>query len=97
MEEKVRCNARIQAFLDKNGVVMPMCDAFSKKWRHTLEEHLKSGRLNTELQYEHDHYLFLEKKQFQVEQEMKKYTRTYWKKEYRLIQSITGFGPVLAC
>ena len=97
MEEKVRCNARIQAFLDKNNAVMPMCDAFSKKWRHALEEHLKLGRLNSELQYEYDHYLFLEKKQFQVELEMKKYTKINWKKDSRLIQSVTGFGPILTC
>jgi transposase len=97
MEEKVRCNARIQAFLDKNSVVMPMCDAFSKQWRCTFERYLNAGKLNEELQYEYEHYLFLEKKQIQVEREMKKYTRTYWKKEYKLIQSVTGFGPVLAC
>jgi len=97
MEEKVRCNARIQAFLDKNSVVMPICDAFSKKWRHTLEEYLNAGKLNEELQYEYDHFLFLEKKQIQVERDMKRYTQIHWKKEYRLIQSVTGFGPVLAC
>jgi len=74
-----------------------MCDAFCKQWRQTLERYLNAGKLNEELQYEYDHYLFLEKKQIQVEREMKKYTRIYWKKEYRLIQSVTGFGPVLAC
>ena len=97
MEEKVRCNARIQAFLDKNSAVMPMCDAFSKRWRQTLERYLNAGKLNEELQYEYDHYLFLEKKQIQVERVLKKYTRMHWNEEYRLIQSVTGFGPVLAC
>jgi len=97
MEEKVRCNTRIQAFLDKNGVVMPPQAAFSKHWRQTLMEYLGAGTVSGELQYEYDHFLFLEKKQRQVEQEMKHYTRMNWKKEYTLIQSVTGFGPVLAC
>jgi transposase len=97
MEEKVRCNARIQAFLDKNGVVMPPQEAFSKHWRQTLITFFNTGTVSGELQYEYDHFLFLEKKQRQVEQEMKHYTQMNWKKEYMLIQSVTGFGPVLAC
>jgi transposase len=97
MEERVRCNARIQAFLDKNGVVMPPQEAFSKHWRQTLIKHFITGTVSGELQYEYDHFLFLEKKQRQVEQEMKHYTQMNWKKEYMLIQSVTGFGPVLAC
>jgi len=97
MEEKVRCNARIQAFIDKNGVMMPPQEAFSKHWRQTLTKHLITGTVSGELQYEYDHFLFLEKKQRQVEQEMKHYTQMNWKKEYMLIQSVTGFGPVLAC
>jgi transposase len=97
MEEKVRCNVRIQAFLDKNGVLMPPQNAFSKHWRQTLQEHLSTGAVSGELQYEYDHFLFLEKKQRQVEQEMKHYTQIHWRKEYTLIQSVTGFGPVLAC
>jgi len=97
MEEKVRCNARIQAFIDKNGVMMPPQEAFSKHWRQTLTKHLITGTVSGELQYEYDHFLFLEKKQRQVEQEMKHYTHINWKKEYMLIQSVTGFGPVLAC
>ena len=60
MEGKVRCNARIQAFLDKNGVVMPMRGAFGIQWRHALEGHLSKGKVNGELQYEYDHYLFIE-------------------------------------
>jgi transposase len=96
MEEKVRCNVRIQASLDKNGVMMPPQEAFSKHWRHTLMEYLTKGTVSGELQYEYDHFLFLEKKQGQVEREMKHYTRMNWRKEYTLIQSVTGFGPVLA-
>src|SRR4030043_1334559 len=60
MEEKVRCNTRIQAFLDKNGVVMPPQGAFSKHWRQTLVEYLGTGTVGGELQYEYDHFLFLE-------------------------------------
>jgi len=97
MEEKVRCNTRIQAFLDKNGVVMPSQEAFSKHWRQTLLEYLGTGTVSGEIQYEYDHFIFLEKKQGQVEREMKHYTRMNWRKEYLLIQSVTGFGPVLAC
>ena len=36
IEEKTRCNNRIQAFLDRNGIVMPNQDAFGKKWRQAL-------------------------------------------------------------
>lgn len=97
MEEKVRCNLRIQAFLDRNGIAMPSCKAFSKRWRYTLMRYVGSGDVSAELMYEYDHYVFLEKKNEQVDQEMIGYAKKHWKDEFVLIQSITGFGPVLGC
>ena len=97
MEEKTRCNARIQAFLDRNNIVMPMCKAFSKRWRHALMQYMGSGEVSLELRYGYDHYVFLEKKTEQLDEEMKGYTRKHWKNEYLVIQSITGFGPLLTC
>lgn len=97
MEEKVRCNARIQAFLDRNGVVMPSYRAFSKKWRNALMQFMGSGDVSMELRYEYDHFVFLEKKVEQLDQELQGYARNNWTKEYNNIQSITGIGPVVAC
>ena len=97
MEEKIRCNTRIQAFLDRNSVVMPSYKAFSKKWRYTLMRYMGSGDVNLELRYEYDHFIFLEKKIEQLDQELQGYTQKNWTKEYQLIQSITGIGPVIAC
>jgi transposase len=97
MEEKVRCNNRIQAFLDRNGVLMPSYRAFSKKWRYALLQHMGSGQVSMELRHAYDHYVFLEKKQEQIEQEVQGYAQTHWHKEYHLLQSITGIGPVIAC
>jgi transposase len=97
MEEKVRCNNRIQAFLDRNGVLMPSYRAFSKKWCYALMHHMGSGRVSIELRHEYDHYVFLEKKLEQVEQEIQGFARTHWIKEYELLQSIAGIGPVIAC
>jgi len=97
MEEKVRCNNRIQAFLDRNGVLMPSHKAFSKKWRYALMHHMGSGRVSIELRHEYDHYVFLEKKQEQVEQEIQGYAQKHWTTEYVLLQSITGIGPTVAC
>jgi transposase len=97
MEEKVRCNNRIQAFLDRNGVLMPSYKAFSKRWRYALMQHMGTGRVSIELRYEYDHYVFLEKKQEQVEQEIQGYAQKNWTKEYNLLQSITGIGPIVAC
>jgi transposase len=97
MQEHVRCNARIQAFLDKNGVVMPPQKAFTKKWTTALQTHLNEHTSCIELQLEYDHYQFLEYKLNQIEHEMQKYVKTHWKQEYTLIQTITGFGPILAC
>jgi transposase len=97
MQEKVRCNNRIQAFLDRNGVLMPPCKAFSKKWKQALMQYMGSGNPSIELRYEYDHYVYLEKKNEQADQEMIGYTITYWDKEYQLIRSITGFGVVLSC
>jgi transposase len=97
MEEKVRCNARIQAFLDRNGVVMPSYRAFSKKWRNALMQFMGSGDVSMELRYEYDHFVFLEKKVEQLDQELQGYARKNWTKEYNNIQSITGIGPVVAC
>jgi len=97
MQEKVRCNNRIQAFLDRNGVMMPMCKAFSKKWKHALMQHLGSGNISTELRYEYNHYVYLEKTNEQADQEIIGYTKTYWNQEYQLLRSITGFGVLLPC
>ena len=97
MEEKVRCNARVQAFLDRNGVVMPSYRAFSKRWRYALMQYMGFGDVSIELRHGYDHYVFLEKKTEQLDQELQGYACKHWKDEYRIIQSITGFGPVLAC
>jgi len=97
MEEKVRCNARIQAFLDRNGILMPSCKAFSKKWRYALMHHMGSGRVSMELRHAYDHFVFLEKKLEQIEQEIQGYAQKHWAQEYELLQSITGIGPVIAC
>lgn len=97
MQEKVRCNNRIQAFLDRGGVTMPSCKAFSKKWKLALMQYLGSGEVTVELRYAYDHYTFLEKKGEQADQEMIGYTKKHWAKEYQLIRSITGFGLVLPC
>lgn len=97
MQEKVRCNNRIQAFLDRNGVMMPLCKAFSKKWKHALMQHLGSGNISTELRYEYNHYVYLEKTNEQADQEIIGYTKTYWNQEYQLLRSITGFGVLLPC
>ena len=56
MEEKTRCNIRIQAFLDRNGVVMPSYKAFTKRWRHALMQYMGSGEVSLELRYEYDHF-----------------------------------------
>lgn len=97
MEEKVRCNARIQAFLDRNGVVMPSYRAFSKRWRYALMQFMGSGEVSMELRHEYDHYVFLERKMEQLEQELKGYARKQWSKEYDNLQTIPGIGPVVAC
>ncbi|MBE3122789.1 MAG: IS110 family transposase [Thermoplasmata archaeon] len=97
MQKKVRCNNRIQAFLDRNGVMMPLCKAFSKKWKHALMQHLGSGNISTELRYEYNHYVYLEKTNEQADQEIIGYTKTYWNQEYQLLRSITGFGVLLPC
>jgi transposase len=97
MQEKVRCNNRIQAFLDRNGVMMPLCKAFSKKWKHALMQHLGSGDVSIELRYEYNHYVYLEKTNEQADQEIIGYTKTYWNQEYQLLRSITGFGVLLPC
>jgi len=97
MEEKVRCNNRIQSFLDRNGVIMPSYKAFSKKWRYALMHHMGSSRVSIELRHEYDHYVFLEKKLEQVEQEIQGFARKHWTTEYDLLQSITGIGPVISC
>jgi len=97
MEEKVRCNTRIQAFLDRNGVIMPSYKAFSKKWRQSLMQYMGSGEISMELRHEYDHFLFLEKKMEQLDQELQGYARKNWMKEYYAVQSITGIGPIVAC
>jgi hypothetical protein len=80
MEEKVRCNARIQAFLDKNSVIMPSYKTFSKKWRHALMQCMGYGDVSLELRYEYDYFVFLEKKMEQLDQELQGYAHKNWKK-----------------
>lgn len=97
MEEKVRCNVRIQAFLDRNKVIMPSYRAFSKKWRFALMHYMGSADISIELRHAYDHFIFLEKKMEQIDQELQGFAQKHWPKEYHLLQSITGIGPVIAC
>ena len=97
MEELVRCNNRIQAFLDRNGIIMPNQEAFSKRWRQALMQYIGSSDASLELRYEYDHFIYLEKKSEHLGLEISGYTQKHWKTEYQLIQSITGFGPILSC
>jgi len=97
IEEKTRCNNRIQALLDRNGIVMPNQEAFGKKWRQKLLQYIGSGEVSLELRYEYDHFKYLEEKSEHLGLEISGYTQKHWKKEYKLIQSITGFGPILSC
>jgi len=97
IEEKTRCNNRIQALLDRNGIVMPDQEAFGKKWRQKLLQYIGSGEVSLELRYEYDHFIYLEEKSEHLGLEISGYTQKHWKKEYNLIQSITGFGPILSC
>jgi transposase len=97
IEEKTRCNNRIQAFLDRNGVVMPDQDAFGKKWRQKLLQYIGSGRVSLEIRYEYDHFIYLEEKANHLGHEISGFTKKHWGKEYQLLQSITGFGPIISC
>jgi transposase len=97
MEEKTRCNSRIQALLDKNGITMPPHKAFTKAWKNALNQHIGSGNATFELRHAYDHFTFLENKQEQLDQEMIGYTRLHWQKDYDTLQSITGIGPRTAC
>jgi len=96
MEEKTRCNNRIQAFLDRNGVIMPSQNAFGKKWRHALMRYMGSGDVSLEMRYEYDHFEYLEKKKNRLDQEIQGYVSKHWKTDFELIQGITGFGPILS-
>mgnify|MGYP001562486433 FL=1 len=60
-------------------------------------QYMGSQEASIELRHEYDHYIFLEKKTEQLDQELQGYANKNWKKEYQLIQSITGIGPVIAC
>jgi len=97
MEEKTRCNLRIQATLDRNKVVMPPHKAFSKRWKNTIMQHMSSGKVSPELRYACDHYMFLDWKEKQIEYEMITYIKQKWDKDYELLQTIVGIGPILAC
>ena len=97
MEEKTRCNIRIQAYLDRCDIVMPPQKAFSEGWKRDLMQRMGKGEISAEIRHAYDEYEFLEKKNKQVDQEMIGYTRKYWNTEYTLLQSITGIGPVVGC
>lgn len=97
MEEKTRCNIRIQVLLDRNGIAMPPVKAFSKMWKHALNQHMGQGVLSLEFRYAYDHYMFLESKQKQIEQEIIGYVKAHWNTEYQLLQSIPGFATLLPC
>ena len=60
-------------------------------------QYIGSGLVSMELRHEYDHFVFLEKKTEQLDQELQGYACKHWGEDYRIIQSITGFGPVIAC
>ena len=97
MEEKTRCNNRIQALLDRNGIVMPSKKAFCKTWQNALMQHLGAKNAPLDLRHAFAHYKFLEGEVRQLDQEMAGCAKENWEKEFGLIQSVTGFGPILSC
>ncbi len=97
MEEKTRCNLRIQAFVDRCGLVMPQQEPFGVQWRRALMQYVGTGKAGTDIRYEYDHYQYLEQKAKQIDEEMKGYAMKYWPQEYGLLQSITGIGPIISC
>lgn len=96
MEDRTRWNVRIQALLDRSGFVMPPFNAFGKRWRLALEQHLEKDAC-LELRHAYDHYLYLAGKVKQLDQDMIAYASAHWPKEYELVRSIPGFGQILAC
>lgn len=97
MEEKTRCNNRIQALVDREGLVMPSQKAFGKKWKHALMQYIGSGRASLTLREAFEHYTYLDRKVERLDQEMIGHAREHWGKEVGLVQSVTGFGKVLSC
>ena len=97
MEEKTRCNSRIQALLDRNGIVMPPHKAFTQIWKNAFNQHIGSGNIPFDIRHAYDHYRFLENEQEQLDQEMIGFTRQHWRKEHDLLQTMPGVGPRIAC
>lgn len=97
VEEKTSWKNRIVALLDRNGVVMPPSTPFTKGWQAHLQRYLGHGGASLELRVSFEHYMDLERKVEQLDQEMIGYTMEHWKEEYELIQTVPGFGPILAC
>lgn len=98
VEEKTRSKNRIHAILDKtHQITLPSTKPFGKKWQHVLQQYIAASPTSLELRHAYDHYKYLEQKNNQLEQELIGYTQTIWKKEYQLLKTIPGIGPLLAC
>jgi len=97
VEEKTRWKNRIQALVDRIGLEMPPRGPFTKIWKKHLQRHLGTQEASIELRCAFDHYELLEQRAERLDQEMIGYSIKHWKKEHEIIQSIPGFGPVLAC
>lgn len=54
-------------------------------------QYMGSGEVSLELRYGYDHYVFLEKKTEQLDEEMKGYTRKHWKNEYLVEHFLSSF------
>jgi len=97
MEDKTGCmENRIEALLDRNGILMPSKTAFCKAWQNALMQHLGTENAPPDLRHAFEHYVFLEKKVEQLDQELAGYARKNWETEFELVQSIPGFGQVLS-
>jgi transposase len=92
-DERIRIKNQIHAFLDKNGVKIPR-KPFCKKWVSTFEQYLKEVD-SIELRYAYEHYLSVKERVNQITNESIAYAKKHWIKEFNLLISIVGFGPVL--
>ena len=97
VEERTRWKNRIQALIDREGLVMPPYGPFTKTWTSALQRYLATPEASFELGHSFDHYTLIVRHLTYLETEMISYTLEYWGEEYELAQTVPGIGRVLAC
>lgn len=96
-----RIKSHIKSQLLYLGIKLPP-DYDNPNWSHAFRDWIRDlsfdyPTVEAALESRMEHYEYIDKELRYISNELRKWCRTHYKKDYRLLRSIPGIGPIVAC